>query len=160
MGLTLSEAKTKVTNINSSSALFLGTYIKRATEHSFTRMSHNSILRRNSRKIRLEAPMSRILNKLENAGFISSGLSIPKMVWLPLEHRQIIHMYNSVFRGYLNYYSFVHNYPRLVSRLGLILRQSCAKLLATKFSLGTMSKVYNKFGRNLSVTHTNDSGKP
>jgi hypothetical protein len=84
-------------------------------------------------------------------------------VWLPLEHRQIIHLYNSnavfFFRGYLNYYSFTHNYPRIVSRLGLILRQSCAKLLATKFSLGTMAKTFNNLGRGLSVTHINDSNK-
>jgi hypothetical protein len=52
-------------------------------------------------------------------------------------------------RGFLNYYSFVHNYPRLVSYLEFILKQSCAKLLATKFSLGTMAKVYKKFGPTL-----------
>lgn len=161
MGLTLSESKTKVTNLNSGAALFLGTYIRRATEHSFTRSGHKNILKRNSRKIRLEAPLSRILGKLKDAGFIRNGVPSPKMVWLPLEHRQIIHMYNSVFRGYLNYYNFVHNYPRLVSRLDLILRHSCAKLLATKLSLGTMSKAFSKFGRDLSTTHiTKNSEKP
>lgn len=52
-------------------------------------------------------------------------------------------------RGFLNYYSFVHNYPRLVSYLEFILKQSCAKLLATKFHLGTMAKAYKKFGSGL-----------
>ncbi len=159
MGLTLSEKKTKITNLNASRALFLGTYIKRATEYSFSRPSHNQYLRRNSKKLRLEAPIDHILNKLKDANFLRGGKPNPKLVWLPLEHRQIIHLYNAVFRGYLNYYSFAHNYPRIVSRLGLILRQSCAKLLATKFSLGTMSKAFDKFGRGLSVTHINDSKK-
>lgn len=159
MGLTLSDKKTKITNLNTSRALFLGTIIKRATEFSYSRTSHNQYLRRNSKKLRLEAPIDRILEKLSDADFIRSGKPSPKLVWLPLEHRQIIHLYNSVFRGYLNYYNFAHNYPRVVSRLNLILRQSCAKLLATKYSLGTMSKAFNKFGRNLSVTQITNSKK-
>lgn len=52
-------------------------------------------------------------------------------------------------RGFLNYYSFVHNYGRLVSYVEFILKQSCAKLLATKFHLGTMAKAYKKFGPGL-----------
>lgn len=52
-------------------------------------------------------------------------------------------------RGYLNYYNFVHNYGRLASYTEYILKQSCAKLLAAKFSLGTMAKVYKKFGNSL-----------
>lgn len=68
-------------------------------------------------------------------------------------------MYNSVFRGYLNYYHFAHNYPRVASRVGHVLKQSCAKLLATKYSLGTMAKVYNKFGPNLTATQTDSEGR-
>lgn len=52
-------------------------------------------------------------------------------------------------RGYLNYYNFTHNYTRLASYLEFILKQSCAKLLATKFSLGTMAQTYKKFGSKL-----------
>jgi hypothetical protein len=52
-------------------------------------------------------------------------------------------------RGYLNYYSFVHNYSRVVSLLNFILKQSAAKLLAAKFNLGTRAKVFKKFGPNL-----------
>jgi len=80
MGLELSETKTKITNINTSSALFLGTEIKRAAEYSFTRTSHNGILKRNSKKIRLEAPISRILEKLKSADFIKEGIPCPKTV--------------------------------------------------------------------------------
>lgn len=52
-------------------------------------------------------------------------------------------------RGYLNYYNFSYNYGRLASYIEYILKQSCAKLLAAKFSLGTMAKVYKKFGPSL-----------
>lgn len=68
-------------------------------------------------------------------------------------------MYNAVFRGYLNYYKFAHNYPRVASTVGYYLKHSCAKLLAAKFSMGTMKKVINKFGPNLSVKHQ-DSKEP
>lgn len=68
-------------------------------------------------------------------------------------------MYNSVFRGFLNYYKFAHNYSRLTSTLVWILKQSCAKLLTAKFKLGTMKKTYDKFGPQLAVTHP-DSRDP
>lgn len=60
-------------------------------------------------------------------------------------------MYNSVLRGYLNYYKFAHNYGKLVSTLVLFLKASCAKLLAAKYSLDTMFKAYRKFGPLLSA---------
>lgn len=79
IGLTLSEKKTKITNLNSSKAMFLGTYIKRASEHSYARTSHNNILKRNSKKLRLEAPIARILDKLKDADFIKGNEPCPKL---------------------------------------------------------------------------------
>lgn len=80
MGLTLSESKTRITNINSSCALFLGTNIKRSREYSFARTIHNNILKRNSKKIRMEAPIDRIIKKLIEANFIKDGKPVPKTV--------------------------------------------------------------------------------
>lgn len=80
MGLTLSDTKTKVTNINTSRALFLGTNIKRASKYSFSRASHNGILKRNAKNIRMEAPIERIISKLEDAGFIKQNSPNPKTV--------------------------------------------------------------------------------
>ena len=78
---------------------------------------------------------------------------------MTLEHRQILHLYNSVLRGYLNYYNFAHNYPRVASLVTFLLKSSCAKLLAAKYSMGTMSKVFSRFGNNLSTTHKDAKGK-
>jgi Type II intron maturase/AI2M/AI1M-like, HNH endonuclease len=61
-------------------------------------------------------------------------------------------MYNSVGRGYLNYYSFAHNYNGVVNLVQHILKSSCAKLLAAKFNLRTQKKVFEKFGSDMSVT--------
>lgn len=77
-----------------------------------------------------------------------------------MEHDQIILLYNSVLRGFLNYYSFVHNFGRLVSYAEFILKQSCAKLLATKFHLGTMAKTYKKFGSSLTGPKGKSFHKP
>lgn len=143
-GLTLSESKTKITNLNDSKFLFLGTDILIARQTTFSRQL--GILQRNPRKLRLQAPIQRILAKLREAGFTKDGDSYPKFVWMSLEHRQILHMYNAVLRGFLNYYSFAHNYGQLASRLNFVLKDSCAKLLAAKFSLGTKAKIYKKFG--------------
>ena len=62
-----------------------------------------------------------------------------------MNHDQILYLYNSVFRGYANYYSFTHNYNKLISTLTHVLKGSCAKLLAVKFNLKTQAKVYKKF---------------
>jgi hypothetical protein len=80
IGLTLSESKTKITNLNISEALFLGTIIKRARRFSFSRPSHNHVLRINSKKLRLEAPIKRIIKKLHEADFMKNNDSCPKFV--------------------------------------------------------------------------------
>jgi patatin-like phospholipase/acyl hydrolase len=70
-------------------------------------------------------------------------------------HKQILNLYNSVLKGYLNYYSFVHNYRRLATYLYFTLKGSCGKLLAAKYSLRSMVKVLRKFGKDLSFKETN-----
>lgn len=147
--LNLSETKTKLTNISVNPVLFLGTHISRSSQVSFSRMGISRRLRRNKLGIRLEAPISRIRHKLATASFMKEGKSAPKLLWLHNEHDQIILLYNSVMRGFLNYYSFTHNFGRVASYVEYILKQSCAKLLATKFSLGTMAQVYKRFGGSL-----------
>lgn len=149
IGLTVSESKTKITAINTDPALFLGTSISRSNHRSHSKMGTMRRLRRNNLGLRFEAPLDRINKKLSQAKFMVNGKSAPKFLWLHNDHDQIIVLYNSVLRGYLNYYSFTHNYGRLATYLEYILKQSCAKLLATKFTLGTMAQTYKKFGHRL-----------
>lgn len=80
MGLTLSDSKTRITNLNIEDVLFLGTIIRRASKYSFSKPKHNNILRRNSKNIRLEAPISRIVKKLHNADFMKNNIASPKFV--------------------------------------------------------------------------------
>lgn len=80
IGLTLSKSKTKITNINEKEITFLGTTIFRARKTSFSKMSHTGFLKRNSRKLRLEAPLVRIMKKLHEADFMKEGKSAPKFI--------------------------------------------------------------------------------
>jgi len=75
---------------------------------------------------------------------------------MPYNHNQIIFQYNAVLRGILNYYSFAFNRGSLVSILNYYLKGSCAKLLATKYTLGTQAQVYKKLGKNLSPIKNTD----
>lgn len=97
--------------------------------------------------LRLEAPLDKIRDKLTSAGFIKNGQPNPKFIWMALAKDQIIHLYNAVYRGILNYYSFSHNINQVHGLLSLVLKASCAKLLAAKYKLHTRGRVYAKFGR-------------
>jgi len=149
--LELNEMKTNITNINSNYAKFLGVKIIRAKDIKYIKISKSSSINFKPRRLQFMAPLVTILKKLRKAGFMSNGCrkSYPKFVWMHLDHPDILYLYNSVIRKYLNYYYFVNNYSYLVSTLIHILKGSCAKLLAAKFSLKTQAKVYKKFGNNL-----------
>nr|YP_010836049.1 hypothetical protein QLP54_mgp17 [Phyllosticta yuccae]WGC90064.1 hypothetical protein [Phyllosticta yuccae] len=145
--LKLSETKTLITNASKEKAIFLGTSIGMAQHQSYSRTYGYST--RNAKEIRMEAPKNRIIKKLNESGIMKGELAIPKYIWNSNTKDEIILLYNSVYRGIINYYSFTHNINQLSSWVHFILKTSCAKLLANKLSLGTQSKVYLKFGKNL-----------
>jgi group II intron reverse transcriptase/maturase len=149
IGLTVTQQKTKITNLSTSRALFLGVEISRSNKIKFSKVKSSSSTKRLGFKLRMTAPIARIIKKLTDTGFIVKNEPAPRFLWLHNNHDQIIHLYNSVMREFLNYYSFAHNYSRLVSLLNHVLKQSAAKLLAAKFNLGTRAKVFAKFGQNL-----------
>lgn len=160
IGLTVSQTKTKITNLNNSKALFLGVELSRSNVTKFARDRLSSSTKRVARNIRLTAPLDRIIKKLTETGFIVKNKPAPRFLWLHYSHDQIIYLYNSVFRGILNYYSFAHNYSNVVSLLNHILKQSAAKLLAAKFKLGTRAKVFAKFGPSLTSPNKTSFIKP
>lgn len=74
---------------------------------------------------------------------------MPRFLWLHNDKDTIVTLYNSVYRGYINYYSFAENLNRVSSWLHFVLKTSCAKLLASKFKLETQKKVFIKYGSDL-----------
>lgn len=61
----------------------------------------------------------------------------------------ILLLYNTVYRGIIQYYRFAGNFNELSAKVHYILKESCAKLLAAKYSLKSQGKVYAKYGKNL-----------
>jgi len=147
-GLTLSDTKTLITNINHEKAKFLGANIFRTSVTTYGRRNRGFLMRDN-KTIKLTAPVDRVLKKLANAGFMEKGISAPKHKWLANTKDEILLLYNSVYRGIIQYYSFAQNLNNLSSHVHLILKSSCAKLLATKFTLGRQAAVFKKFGKSL-----------
>lgn len=78
----LNQSKTKITNISRSKVSFLGTRIYRAKDTKFVRIVGKSSIKskRKPRKLRIEAPIDKIIKKLYDAGFMSKGKSHPKFV--------------------------------------------------------------------------------
>lgn len=112
LGLIISEEKTKITNAYTDHVLFLGTRIKHAKVYTYS--LRKGIVQRNRRALILTAPMDRIKKKLKDSGFVLDGKGRTRVTWLPLEPRQIIHLANSILRGYWNYYSFAQNRNKLI----------------------------------------------
>lgn len=150
MGLTLNAEKTLITHAETEKALFLGTYIFKARART-TRTSSKGHIIRNAKEIRLEAPIKHIVSKLTKANFVRKGRSWPKFIWIHCSLDQIITLYNAVIRGYMNYYSFVDNRAALATYVYYLLRGSCAKLIAAKMKLGSQLKVFEKYGKSLTV---------
>lgn len=148
--LNLSLTKSKITNPITQPALFLGTLISLSNYVYSTKGKHHQRIRATS-QLRLLAPMERIYKKLITAGFMSSKYKsgTPRFLWYANDKETIIKLYNSVLRGYLNYYSFTNNYPKLASSLEFIMKNSCAKLLAAKYKLKSVNKVLSKYGIDL-----------
>jgi len=160
IGLKVNQEKTKITNLRRSKALFLGVELSRSNTTKYTKVKSSSSTRRLPLNLRMTAPIAFIIKKLTDTGFILKNKPAPRFLWLHNSHDQIIYLYNSVMRGFLNYYSFVHNYSRVVSLLNYILKQSAAKLLAAKYKLGTRAKVFKKFGPNLTTPNKINFLKP
>ena len=61
----------------------------------------------------------------------------------------IILLYNSVYRGIIQYYRFADNFNNLSTKVHYILKNSCARLLTAKFKAKTQGKIYTKYGKYL-----------
>lgn len=147
--LELSLEKSKITDPRKSPALFLGTEIS-ISNHVYSFKGSKGQRLRSPSQIRMLAPLHRVFLKMISVGFMDGHrMGSPRFLWKNLNKDNIILLYNSVLRGYLNYYSFANNYNHLAASLSHRLKTSCAKLLAAKYTLGNTTKVLNKYGTDL-----------
>ena len=103
----------------------------------------------------LTAPIDKIRSKLTKAGFLKDKKPIPKLIWTPFNKEVIFFLYQSWYISIMEYYAMVRNRHQLASYLYKILNSSCAKLLASKFSLSSQKKVEKKDRQKMNWTGTN-----
>jgi len=148
--LELSSEKTLITNTKSETALFLSTRIMRAQHETFRKIKkYPGMLIRNNKILRMTAPIDTVTMKLKLNGFIKENEPSPRFLWMQCTKDEIILLYNSVYRGIIQYYRFADNFNNLSAKVHYILKESCVKLLAAKLSLKTQAKVFKAFGKNL-----------
>jgi retron-type reverse transcriptase len=82
LDLSLNVSKTKITNVSTDKANFLGTRIYRARHVKYVRMARTSAIKRNRLKLRLDAPILDLVKKLKEVGFMKQGKSYPRFIWM------------------------------------------------------------------------------
>jgi group II intron reverse transcriptase/maturase len=151
------------------------TYFRNGKEH--TRLPSTG-------QVKLYAPIHKLINKLKDKGFAKQVKQPGKVSYkisnnfikkptkilegktkvVPCANTKFIHMteiqllerYESILRGYLNWYSFTDNYSRL-HRIMYILKYSLICTLARKLRLNT-AKVIKKYGKDITI-HIPDNNK-
>lgn len=161
LGLDLSLDKTKLTHFPSGSVQFLGADLKGCGHRSHISKYHlenDGTLKKSEKKtIYIEAPITKILNRLTTAGFYKkkNGFFSPTRVGRIYNHDMpdILRYYNSIIRGLFNYYTFADNR----SSLGMVihgLKHSCALTLRGKLKAKTKATIFKKFGSKLTYSET------
>jgi group II intron reverse transcriptase/maturase len=157
--LTFSLTKTSITHAATEKVHFLGTdisitpFAKRLIKPVISKKELEPVLF--TPRLILNAPIKKIVAKLVEKKFARKGaIGQPTRVgrFIHFDISLIYDSYNSIARGLLTYYSYVSNYARFRARVLYILQYSLALTLASKFKLGTLHKVFKKYGPNLKYT--------
>jgi nicotine oxidoreductase len=148
--------KTKITHLGSEYAKFLGYYIKcnTASQNISSRRKNQAgeilNIRKSTGKPKLIVPKNIIKAKLIQNGLANEN-GKPKYLGklIHLSDYDIVQRYNSILRGYMNFYNLAEDRTSL-NELIYILEYSLAHTLAAKHRL-SLSKVFIKYGKPIKV---------
>jgi hypothetical protein len=154
LDLSLSQDKTFVTDIRSTPAKFLGFELRHPKIGPLikkelakpTKYSKKNLQRKAGTIIWATIDKQRMINRYHMKGFCDKNGFPLELSWLStMEPQVIIERYNAVIRGLAQfYYGYIRNYSDL-QRWIYILRFSCFKTLAQKYSTN-IKGVFKKFG--------------
>jgi hypothetical protein len=155
--LELSMEKTKITHLGTEYAKFLGYYIKcnTASQNITSRRKDPAgetlNIRKSTGKPKLIVPKDYIKAKLIQNGFANEQ-GIPKYIgkFIYLSDYEIVQRYNSILRGFMNFYNIAEDRTSL-SELVYIIEFSLAHTIAAKHRL-SLSKVFTQYGKPIKVT--------
>ena len=160
--LELNMEKTHIRHAKKEEAFFLGTKVRIGSCNArVSRVIRNgkSFLKRNAGwSPKMHAPVEKLVDRLYAKGMCDkNGAPKANHAWALLDDDQIVNRFSSVWRGFMNYYSFVDNFVKL-QRIHYILKYSAAKTLALKHRT-TVPKIFTKLGNNLRVWKESSKGK-
>lgn len=153
LALELSEEKTLITH-TSKAAKFLGYEID-VTSSNTTRRGTNGVMRRAfNKRVRLMIGRDTIKNKLLEERMIEIKVHNGKEQWKPKsksvlvfnDDLEILDRYNSMVRGFVNYYSLANNSYELQT-FGYILEYSMYKTFAHKYR-SRVTVILRKYKKN------------
>lgn len=146
--LQLFPEKIFIANIQKNWIYFLGfaIQVQKKEKHSDFCQTH----------VIIKIDRERLAFQLKSKGFLheKKNKSIHKFSWAVLPDFQIVQRYRQIIRKIYYYYKDVVNRDNELNWAYHILRTSCAKTLAAKYKLRTMTKVFKKYGPNLKVKNT------
>lgn len=156
LGAKLSDDKTIITDMRRRSAHFLGFELRRALRgRSFyaIRGGKKSLVTSQGLLVKAYPDTQRLINRMHAKGFCEVD-GFPKSVtwWTNLEVFIIIERFNASIRGLMNYYAEFVSHKSTLYRWYYILQYSCLKTIVHKYQARSISKIYKRFGKNLSVS--------
>ena len=165
--LDLSEEKTKITHARYDEAHFLGFYIrvgrgaKGINQHvavMYTEGQRPFKRRSGDASIVIKVHYDELRHRFFEKGFCNWFYFPVHCSRLQnLSDIQIIRYYDSVFRGFWNYFGPAHNGNGLI-HIHYILKYSLAKTLGAKHR-SPIVKIFKRYGRNISLTYENNAGE-
>lgn len=154
LGITLNIDKTKITHSTIDQTLFLKYHINCVPIEKM-RINSNvkKRLARNTNRMVLNAPIKRVMEELKEKGFLNSRyMPTRNSRYTNIDLWNIIENYRTIEKEVLNYYAMANNYNRLAAKVHYSLKYSCALTICSKMKLKTMKRVFNKYGKNLTIT--------
>jgi hypothetical protein len=118
------------------------------------KIAYNSkgVLSRRSTNTIINAPLSRVVNRLRDKGFVNNRLKPTRNgKYINVDLWNIIDSHKSIERGILNYYKLANNYSNLAARVHYYLKYSCALTICSKMKLRTLRGTFRKYGKNLTI---------
>lgn len=155
----LSLEKTLITDLRKESAHFLGFEIKTYKQKKIGRYKIISKKTKKTKTVKAITAGSRVfalpdrqrlINRLHMKGYCNK-IGFPKEIGFLsfLEIFSIIERYNSVLRGFANYYvEFIKNPNKNLSRWYYIIKYSCIKTIAQKLKT-SIRKVFKQYGTTI-----------
>jgi group II intron reverse transcriptase/maturase len=155
LNLELNLEKTKISHHITDKVRFLGYILGKSGRNVYTYIRQYGRIRKKVRVLRggspfLKVDMTNIIGRLKQKGFChGNGYPIPNFYYLPEPQSAIIGKLSILLRGLERYYHLANNKRQQISRVNYIIRYSAAKLLAAKFRIRSIAKVFAKAGKDL-----------